>query len=129
MYFISDFSALSKFIKCLGSLPNLHTLEIGQEDGYTTHSLKKNALRLKLNGVKLPQIKTLILPPAVHSLLKHCPNIEDVNWVIGNGIIFSDEFLGSLASIQDSKIKRLVIPLVLPGNASRELSSTLTDHR
>ena len=128
VYFISDFSALSKFVKCLRSLPNLHTLEIVQEDGYITPSLK-NPLRLKFKGVKLPQIKTLILPPVAHPLLKHCPNVEDVNWVVGDRTISSDQFLRSLASIQDSKIKRLAIPLILPGNPSRELSDTPLDHR
>ena len=120
VYFTSDFPALSRFIKCLRSLPNLHTLEIGQEDGYITPSLKKDAFRLKIKGVKLPQVKTLILPPAAHSLLKHCPNVEDVNWVTGDRTISSDEFLGSLASIRDSKIERLAIPLILPGNPSRK---------
>jgi len=119
--FDSDFSALSKFIKCLGSLPNPHTLEIGQEDWYTMHTLK-----LKFEGVKLPQIKTLIPPPALHPLLKHCPNVEDVDWVIGDETVSSDEFLGSLTLIQDSKIKRLAIPLILPGNPSRKLSNSFS---
>lgn len=116
MYFVSDFSALSKFIKCLESLPSLHTLEIGQDDECITTPLGRNALKLK--RVNLPQIKTLILPPAAHLLLKYCPNVEDVNWVIGNMPIPSGGFLGSLASIRDSKVKRLTISLVLPGNPS-----------
>jgi len=120
VYFVSDFSALSRFIKCLESLPNLHTLEIGQEDGYLAPLLKKNTLKFKPKGVKLPQIKTLILPPTVHPLLKYCPNLEHVDWVVGDRAIPSDEFLGSLASIRDSKLKRLTIPLVLPGNPARK---------
>jgi len=120
VYFVSDTSALSKFIRCLESLPNLHTLEIGQEDGGSTPSLEKRALKLKLKHVELPQIKTLILPPAAHPLLRRCPNVEDVNWVTENSAAPSDEFLESLASIPDSKIKRLAIPLVLPGNSSRK---------
>jgi len=78
-----------------------------------------------LKGVKLPQIKTLILPPAAHPFLKHCPNVEDVDWVVGDEYTTSDEFLGSLASIRDSKIKRLAIPLVLEGNPPRKYFSTL----
>ena len=120
MYFTSDFSALSKFIKCLGSLQNLHTLEIGHEVGYNV-----SPPRPKFKGVKLPQIKTLILPPAAHPLLERCPNVEDVNWVIGGRAVSSYEFLGSLALIRDSKIKRLVIPLVLSGNPSSKRSFTL----
>ena len=46
------------FITCLESLPNLHTLEIGFVDYYPRAPLLENVLK----GVKLPQIKTLILP-------------------------------------------------------------------
>jgi len=73
-----------------------------------------------LEGVEPPQIETLILPPAIHLLLKHCPNVENLDWVIRDKYTTSDEFLESLASIQDSKLKRLAIPLVLEGNPSRE---------
>jgi len=100
------------FVECLKSLPNLHTLEIGLVHERPRIILLKEALK----GVKLPQIVTLILPPAAHPLLKCCPNVENVDWVIGDGYPTSDEFLGSLASIQDSKIKRLAIPLVLEGS-------------
>ena len=121
VYFVvSDSSALSKFIRCLESLPNLHTLEIGQEDGCNATPVEKRTLELKLKRVELPQIKALILPPAAHPLLKRCPNVEDVNWVIGDSTISSDKFLESLASIPDSKIKRLAIPLVLWGDPSRK---------
>ena len=104
------------FVECLKSLPNLHTLEIGLVYERPRTILLKEALK----GLKLPQIETLILPPAAHPLLEHCPNVEDVDWVIGDKRITSDEFLGSLASIQGSKIKRLAIPLVLEGNPSRK---------
>ena len=109
------------FVECLKSLPNLHTLEIG-----LVRSVPRTALLQKaLNRVKLPQIQTLILPPAAHPLLEHCPNVEDLDWVIGDRFATSDKFLRSLASIQDSKIKRLGIPLVLEGDPSRERSNIL----
>ena len=107
---------LATNIRSLESLPNLHTLEIGfQRDQYRC-SPPEGALE----GVKLFQIKTLVLPPTAHLLLKHCPNVEVVDWIIGDKTVTSDKFLESLASIQDSKIKRLAIPLVLYGNPSRK---------
>lgn len=108
--------AVPMFIKYLESLPNLHTLEIGFVDYYPRAPILENALK----GVKLPQVNTLILPSAAHPLLKCCPNVEDVDWVIGDKTATSDEFLGSLGSIRDSKIKRLAIPLVLQSYPSRK---------
>lgn len=108
-------SILPKFVKCLKSLPNLHTLEIGEMDYHARHSLGK-----ALGRVKLPQIKTLILPPTAYSLLSHCDNVEDVVCVVNCGDLYTEEFCGSLVSIRDSKIKRLAIPLILPDSPSRK---------
>ena len=106
----------SRFVECLKSLPNLHTLEIGLAfDRSHTIPLKE-----ALEGVEFPQVETLILHPAAHPLLEHCPNVENLDWVIEDTYATSDEFLGSLASIRDSKIKRLTIPLVLEGNPFRK---------
>ena len=104
------------FVKCLESLPNLHTLEVGRwAEDTTTTPLKK-----ALQGVKLPQIKTLIIPPAAHPLLQHCRDVEDVICVIMGETQSSDGLLRSLTSNRDSKIKRLAIPLALWPNPSRE---------
>ena len=73
-----------------------------------------------LKRVKFPQVKALILPPAAHPLLRHCHNVEDVVCVVRERITSSDEFLRSLASIPDPKVKRLAIPLILCDNPSRE---------
>ena len=117
--------AVPTFIKCLLSIPNLHTLEIGFPNFHPRTPLLKNALK----HVKLPQIKTLIIPPIAHPLLACCPNVEGIDWVIGDKTVISDEYLGSLASIRDSKIKRLAIPLVSQGNPSRKKFSAVQDHR
>jgi len=112
-----------QFVECLKSLPNLHTLEIGEVYDRMGLACKRDGTTLlegALEGVELPQIETLILPPAIHLLVKHCTNVENLDWVIRDKYTTSDEFLESLASIQDSKIKRLAIPLVLEGNPSRE---------
>ena len=80
-------------------------------------------------GVELPQVKTLILPLAAYPLLQHCPNIEDVVCVAEYGSnTSSDGVLGSLASNQDSKVKRLAIPLVSWGNPSRKRLGTPQDY-
>src|SRR5258708_6338568 len=79
----------------------------------------KNALK----RVKLPQIKTLIIPPEAYSLLQCCCDAEDVVCVAGYDTVSSGEFLGVLASNQDSKVRRLAIPLVSWGNPSRKQSS------
>jgi len=121
-------SGETMFVKCLESLPNLHTLEIGLAlVNYVPCTFQ---LREALKGVKLPQIKTLVLPPLGYPLLKHCPYVEDLDWVIGDSWLIADsvatcdELLGSLTSIRDPKIKRLAIPLILEGKASRKSSST-----
>ena len=102
------------FVKFLESLPNLHTLEICG-DQFMTTSLKKS-----LKRVKLPQIKTLILPPNAHPILRHCRNVEDVVYMVRDRTWPSNEFLESLVSNQNSKIKRLAIPLILWPNPSRK---------
>ena len=104
------------FVKCLKSLPNLHTLEVGKwADNTTTAPLKK-----ALGRVKLPQIKTLIIPPAAHPLLRHCHDVEEIVCVTMTKPRISHGFLESLASNRDSKIKRLVIPLTLWPDPSRK---------
>ena len=107
------------FVRCLESLPSLHTLEIGRADSYTTTPLKD-----ALKRSKLPQIKALILPPCAHPLLQHCHNVEDVDCVVKDRPVPSDQFLGFLASIRCSKVKRLAIPLVPRINASSKWSRT-----
>ena len=109
-------STIALFVKCLGSLPNLHTLEIRRADTPSGHLLKK-----ALKHTKFPQIKALILPPAAHSLLRHCHSIEDFVCVRQACMDFpSDTILSSLASNRDSKIKRLMIHLVSWTNPSRK---------
>ena len=77
-------------------------------------------LEKALDGVKLLQIKALILSPTAHPLLRHCPNVEDVVWVVEYATMSSDIVLGSLVSNRDSKVKRLTIPLFSWGNSSRK---------
>jgi hypothetical protein len=110
-------STIPLFVECLHSLPNLHTLEIPWADARVPGPLE-NALKL----IKLPQIKTLIIPPPIHFLLRHCHGVEDFVCVVRymSTAIPSGTILGSLTSNQDSKVTRLVIPLVSWVNSSRK---------
>ena len=76
-------------------------------------------LEKALKRVKLPQIKTLIISPAAHPLLRHCHGVEDLICVEPTPIT-SDNILNSLASNRDSNVKRLAIPLVVWDNPSRK---------
>ena len=103
------------FVKCLEALQNLRTLEIVSADDVMTAPLK-NALK----GVELPQVQTLIIPPAAHPLLRKCPCVEDVVCVVRYSFTSSEGFLKSLASNRNSKVKRLAMPLVLWSEPSRK---------
>ena len=116
-------STFHPFVRCIQSLPNLQTLEIGWVDDFVTTPLK-HALR----GVKLPQIKTLILPPSAYPLLQHCHDVEDVVCVAGYQTISPGGLLRSLTSNRDSKVKRLAIPLIMWANPSRKLFGTRWDY-
>ena len=104
------------FVKCLKSLPNLHTLEVGKWADDTTTAPLKKALR----RVKLPQVKTLIIPTAAHPLLRHCHDVEEILCVTMTNSQTPHGFHGSLVSNRDSKIKRLAIPLTLWPDPSRK---------
>ena len=115
VHFLDD-GDIRPFVRCLLFLPNLHTLAIGSVD----YDPNTASIRKALGRIRLPQIKILIIPESAHPLLKHCRNVEDVVWVIADRRGASDGLLRSLMSNRSSKIKRLTIPLVLPGNPSRK---------
>ena len=115
MHFLWKEFTVPLFVKCLESLPNLHTLEIPQANIRVTVPLEK-----ALKRIKLPQIKTLIMHPAAHPLLRHCHGVEDFVCVVRNmdKNIPSDSIVSSLASNRNSKVERLAIPLVSWANPS-----------
>ena len=78
--------------------------------------------------VKLPQIKRVILPQAAYPLLGPCHDVEDVVCVVSCGDFLFQKFCQSLASNRRSKVKRLAIPLILPGSPSSKWSSTPKNH-
>ena len=83
------------------------------------------SLQSALKGVKLPQIRTLILNPAAYPLLQHCHDVEEVACVVGYHEKSCDNFFRSLTSNRHSKVKRLVVPLVVQPDLSRKWLSTL----
>lgn len=94
------------FINCLATLPNLHTLEV---ISMGTHY--SDPLREALIGVKLPQIRTLILPSMAHYLLRHCPNVDDLTCTPFRP---NEEFIQSLIAGKQ-KLRRFAV--LFPGNA------------
>ena len=105
--FVMEKAHVILFVKCLGFLPNLHTLEITWSASPLSGKLRK-----ALRRIELPQIKTLILPVTAHPLLERCHEVEDVVCVVAyDWNVSSEEFLRSLALNRDSKVRRLVIPL------------------
>lgn len=74
--FVDGTDAVMKlFVECLAVLPNLHTLEIV--------SMRKDesvqSITVALERVKPQlQVRTLVLPPTAHWLLRYCPNVEDL---------------------------------------------------
>ena len=124
MYFTWSPTLFTQFAECLKSLPNLHTLTIGNAEDSSTTPLA-NALK----GADFPQIKNLTLSPAAYPLLQHCRNAEDIVCTIRDVTGPSrDGFFRSLMSNRDSKLKRLAIPLALLPNPPRKSPSTPRDH-
>ena len=67
---------LVTFIKRLAVLPNLHTLEVISMGIQYSRLLHK-----ALEGIELPQIRTLFPPSAAHHLIRHCPNVDDLTCI------------------------------------------------
>jgi len=124
VHYLLNVAKFPLFVKCLESLPNLHTLAIGRSGSYITNPLEE-----ALKGCELPQIKALILPPSAHPLIQHCYNVEGVDCVVSNRPLPSKKLFGFLVSIRGSNIKRLAIPLVSCYNISGMWSATMWYHR
>lgn len=98
---------LKTFARCLAVLPNLHTLEVvSMAVHYSQY------LHTALRGVKLPQIRTLILPSRAHHLLRHCPNVDDLTCTPFSP---DEKFVESLAKGRQ-KLRRFAV--LFPTNAT-----------
>ena len=98
VYLAWNESSIPLFVKCLESLQNLHTLEIGR-----TTDFSPTLLEDALTGVTLPQIKTLVMPPIVHPLLQHCHDVEDVVCVVMDKIPLT---IGSLDPSRPCRVQK-----------------------
>lgn len=94
------------FVKCVTVLPNLHTLEVISMGTHYSEPLCR-----ALDGIKLPQIKTLILPSMAHCLLRHCPNVDDLTCTPFRP---NENFIRSLI-VGQQKLRRFAV--LFPGNA------------
>jgi hypothetical protein len=94
------------FVRCLAVLPNLHTLEVISMGNHYTEPLRK-----ALHDIKLPQIRTLILPSMAHCLLRHCPNVDDLTCTPFRP---NEDFIESLI-VGGQKLRRFAV--LFPGNA------------
>lgn len=68
--------ATKLFVECLATLPNLHTLEIFSMQEHEL--VQAFATALEERKPPLQQVRTLVLPPTAHWLLRYCPNVEDL---------------------------------------------------
>ncbi|KAG8710789.1 hypothetical protein FRC11_004125, partial [Ceratobasidium sp. 423] len=66
-------SVLPPFVKLLGALPNVHTLEIPH-----AHSAMTKALKEAFEGNVFPSIQKIILPTCAHEILRCCPEVREV---------------------------------------------------
>ena len=68
--------AAERFVECLTALPNLHTLEFAPVSQH--HVVKYFVDALKTRNCQFQQVRELVLPDAVHWLLRCCPNVVDL---------------------------------------------------
>jgi len=91
------------FIDCLTALQNLRTFEITSASQYKI--VKYFVDTLKKKETQFQQIRTLVLPDAVHWLLRCCPNVEDLTCCTAPGI----DFVESLVAGELNRITKLSV--------------------
>ena len=95
------------FVKCLTTLPNLHTLEMVSILKYEVVGAFQTALRKEKPRLQLQRVRRLILPPAAYQLLGCCPNVEDLTCCSARP---GEAFIGSIVT---SGLNRLTKPSVM----------------
>ena len=92
------------FVECLTTLPNLHTLEVAYAP--LNQVVKYFVDALKKRDSQFQQVRKLVLPDAVHWLLRCCPNIEDLTCC---GTAPGVDFVESLAAGGSNHITKLTV--------------------
>ena len=97
--------AACRFIECLTTLPNLHTLEIAlmwRYQFFADHFVDA----LKKRKPRFQQLRALVLPDKAHWLLRCCPNVEDLTCY---GVTPDEAFAESLVAGELTRIAGLSI--------------------
>ena len=94
------------FVKCLTTLQNLHTLEIVSMQGDERVQSFAIALERTRTQLQLRQVRTLVLPPTAHRLLRHCPNVEDLTCCATEP---DEDFVESLAACRSNHIAKFSV--------------------
>ena len=66
-------TVLPEFAQCLSQLPNLETLQVVH-----AHSQMTTVLGQYFKDIKLPSVRTAVLPAHAHNLLRCCPGVRTV---------------------------------------------------
>ena len=96
------------FVECLAVLPNLHTLEIVSMR--KDESVQSFAIALERAKLQL-QVRTLVLPPSAHWLLRYCPNVEDLRCCATKP---DEAFVGSLVAGRLDRLTKFAV--LCPGD-------------
>ena len=94
------------FVKCLTTLPNLHTLEIVSIWRTEAVDAFQTALRKEKPRFQLQRVRRLILPPAAHRLLGCCPSVEDLTCC---SVRPGEYFIGSLVASKLNHLTKLSV--------------------
>ena len=100
---------LPLFAKCLAALPNLHTIQICH-----VHSQLTTPLKNAFAGKTFPSVRTIILPPAAHEILRRCPGLEHItsNEHEGGRLVDGSKIVSAALATKCTKLKTLrrVVP-------------------
>ena len=81
-------------VDCLVQLPNLHTLEVN------TSLHGRSAVEVCFKAKQLPQVRTLVLDPDAHHIIRCCENVERV--VVHRSNMEPVRYVESIASVKQS---------------------------
>ena len=97
-------TTLALFANCLAALPNLHTIQISH-----VHSQLTTPLKNAFAGKTFPSVRTIILPPAAHEILRRCPDLEHItaNEHEGGRFVDGSKIVSAALATKCSNLKTL----------------------
>jgi len=99
------------FVECLTVLPSLHTLEIISMRKHGCAQSFATALEGAKLQLQLRQVRTLVLPPIAHWLLRYCPSVEDLTCCAAKP---HEAFVGSLVLGRLNRLAKFAV--LCPGD-------------